>query len=151
MWYERTLSKLPESKFHENFRVNRSTFKYLVSVCEGMKRKDTVMRKAIPLDKCVAIALYRLATSAEDRTVANLFAVSRSSVNNNVREFRGAVVRCLEKRLVRFPHTRELKEHLRQFRAMNGLPQCLGALDGCRIEVCPPKVHGTDHYNYKGW
>ncbi|KAH6931130.1 hypothetical protein HPB50_022274 [Hyalomma asiaticum] len=39
----------------------------------ALLRQDTVMRKAISLDKRVAIALYRLATSAEDRTVANLF------------------------------------------------------------------------------
>lgn len=151
MWYEGTLPQLPDSKFRENFRVNRCTFNYILSVCEGMKRQDTVMRKAISLDKRVAIALYRLATSAEDRTVANLFGVSRSSVNLIFREFCDVVVQCLEARLIRFPRTREMKEHLRQFAAITGFPQCVGALDGCHIEVCPPKEHATDYYNYKGW
>ncbi|KAH7987844.1 hypothetical protein HPB52_024908 [Rhipicephalus sanguineus] len=116
-----------------------------------MKRQDTVMRKAISLDKRVAIALYRLATSAEERTVANLFGVSRSSVNLIFREFCDVVVRYLEARSVRFPHTREMKEHLKQFAAITGFPQFVGALDGCHIEVWPPKEHATDYYNCKGW
>lgn len=116
-----------------------------------MKRQDTVMRKAISLDKRVTIALYRLATSAEDRTVANLIGVSRSSVNLIFREFCDVVVQCLEAHLIRFPRTREMKEHLRQFAAITGFPQCVGALDGCHIEVCPPKEHATNYYNYKGW
>ncbi|KAH7956332.1 hypothetical protein HPB52_008184 [Rhipicephalus sanguineus] len=62
----------------------------------ALLRQDTVMRKAISLDKRVAIALYRLATSAEDRTVANLFGVSRSSVNLIFREFCDVVVRRAE-------------------------------------------------------
>lgn len=150
-WYEATLPQLPDSQFRENFRINRCTFNYIVSVCESMKRQDTVMRKAISLDKRVAIALYRLATSAEDRTVANLFGVSRSSVNLIFREFCDVVVRCLEARLVRLPRPHEMKEHLRQFAAITGFPQCVGALDGCHIEVCPPKEHAADYYNYKGW
>ncbi|KAH6923842.1 hypothetical protein HPB50_007788 [Hyalomma asiaticum] len=77
-----------------------------------MQRQDTVMRKAISLEK--RVALYRLATSAEDRTVANLFGVSRSSVNIIFREFCDVVVRCLEARLVRLPLPQEMKEHLRQ-------------------------------------
>ncbi|KAH7945035.1 hypothetical protein HPB49_004971 [Dermacentor silvarum] len=45
-----------------------------------MARKDTNMRRVNPLEKCVAIGLHLLAKSAKDRTVANLYGVSRSSV-----------------------------------------------------------------------
>lgn len=139
MWYEGTLPQLPDSKFRENFCVTRCTFNYILSVCEGVKRQDTVMPKAISSDKRVAIALYCLATSAENRTLANLFGVSRSSQNLIFREFCDVVVRCLEAHLVRFPRTREMKEHLRQFAAIAGFPQCVGTLDGCHIEVSPLK------------
>lgn len=80
-WYETTLPYFPESTFRENFRVDHSTFRFIVTVCECMRRSDINMHQAIPLEKRVAIGLYRLATSAEDRTVSNLFGVSRSSVN----------------------------------------------------------------------
>ncbi|KAL1484694.1 hypothetical protein MTO96_032431 [Rhipicephalus appendiculatus] len=109
------------------------------------------MRKAIPLTRRVTIGLYRLATSAEERTVANLFGVNRSSVDIIFREFCDAIVRRLEPRFVRFPRAQELAEHIRQFAAVAGFPQRVGALDGCHIEVCPPKEHDTDYYNYKGW
>lgn len=150
-WYEETLPHFPESVFRENFRLNRCTFRYIVSVCKSMVRQDTNMRRAIPLEKRVAIGLYRLATSAEDRTVANLFGVSRSSVNIIFREFCSVVVRRLEPRYVRFPSAQGLAEHLRQFTAVAGFPQGIGALDGCHIEVCPPKEHAADYFNYKGW
>ncbi|KAH6944469.1 hypothetical protein HPB50_003293 [Hyalomma asiaticum] len=111
-WYEETLPRFPDSVFRENFRLNWNTFRYIASVCASMERQDTNMRKAIPLAKRIAIALYRLATSAEDRTVANLFGVSRSSVNIIFREFCSVVVRRLEPRFVRFPTPRGLEEHL---------------------------------------
>ncbi|XP_077507836.1 uncharacterized protein LOC144118947 [Amblyomma americanum] len=150
-WYETTLPHLPESGFRENFRMTRSTFQYIVGVCECMKRRDTNMRKAIPLRKRVAIAIYRLATSAEERTVANVFGVSRSSVNNIVREFCDTMVEVLEPRYIKMPRTHELAEHLRQFAAVAGFPQGVGAVDGCHIEVCPPLEHAVDYHNYKGW
>ncbi|KAG0441425.1 hypothetical protein HPB47_015952 [Ixodes persulcatus] len=116
-WYETTLPYFPESTFRENFRLDRSTFRYIVSVCECMRRNNTNMRQAIPREKRVAIALYRVATSAEDRTVANLFGVSRSSVNIIFREFCGVLVQRLEPRFVKFPRAHDLAEHLRQFAA----------------------------------
>lgn len=150
-WYETTLPYFPESTFRENFRLDRSTFRYVVSVCECMRRNNTNMRQAIPLEKRVAIALYRLATSAEDRTVANLFGVSRSSVNIIFREFCEVLVQRIEPRFVKFPRPNDLAEHLRQFAAVAGFPQGVGALDGCHLEVCPPKDHDSDYHNYKGW
>lgn len=131
--------------------MNRSTFEYIVSVCVSMRRVDTNMRKAIPLDKRVAIGLYRLATSAEDRSVANIFGVGRSMVNLAFHEFCTIIVLRLEPRFVRFPKVHEVHEHLRRFAAVSGFPQGMGALDGCHIEVCSPKDHATDYINYKGW
>ncbi|XP_058987630.1 uncharacterized protein LOC131806851 [Musca domestica] len=44
----------------------------------------------------------------------------------------------------------KIDENVKEFEAM-GFPQCFGALDGCHIEVKPPKNEAYDHYNYKGW
>ncbi|KAM8702241.1 hypothetical protein ACLKA7_005104 [Drosophila subpalustris] len=32
-----------------------------------------------------------------------------------------------------------------------GFPQCLGAIDGCHIEIDAPAAEAVDHHNYKGW
>ncbi|KAH6932596.1 hypothetical protein HPB50_008017 [Hyalomma asiaticum] len=122
-WYETTLPHVPDNVFKENFRVNRATFDYIVSVCESMRRLDTNMRKAIPLKKDVAIALYRLATSAEDRSVGNIFGVGRSTVNLVFREFCAAVVHRLESLYVKFPMEREVANHVGRFTAVTGFPQ----------------------------
>lgn len=133
-----------ESTFRENFRVDRSTFRYIVSVCECMRRSDTNMHQAIPLEKRVAIGLYRLATSVEDRTVANLFGVSRSSVNIIFREFCTVLLKHIEPQFVKFPLAHYLAEHLRQFAAIAGLPQGVGTLDGCHLEACLSKEYASD-------
>ncbi|CAN7991507.1 unnamed protein product, partial [Ixodes hexagonus] len=150
-WYETTLPNLPESFFKANFRVSRATFSYVVGVCSSMERQGTNMRQAIPLHKRVAIGMYRLANSAEDRTVANLFGVSRSSVSIIFREFCDVVRRELEPRFVKFPRADELEDHMPRFTAVTGFPQGVGALDGCHIEICPPKDNAADYHNYKGW
>ncbi|KAL1434676.1 hypothetical protein MTO96_011451 [Rhipicephalus appendiculatus] len=150
-WYETTVPHLPESEFRAQFRVTRRTFRYILSVCECMERQDTTMRRAVPLDKRVAVGLYRLASSAEERTIANAFGLGRSTVNTIFREFCAVIVRKLEPKFIRFPKRSELAEHLRQFSAVTGFPQGVGALDGCHIEVCPPVEHASDYINYKGW
>ncbi|KAH7949416.1 hypothetical protein HPB49_009404 [Dermacentor silvarum] len=52
-----------------------------------MERQTTNMREAVPVDKRVAVALYKLCSSAEDRTIAHLFDMGRSTVNIIYREF----------------------------------------------------------------
>lgn len=43
-----------------------------------------------------------------------------------------------------------MAENLRQFEAVLGFPQEIGALEGCHLEVCPPTVNASDYYNYQG-
>ncbi|KAH9368501.1 hypothetical protein HPB48_020784 [Haemaphysalis longicornis] len=150
-WYDTTVPTLSDQDFKGNFRVTRSTFAYIVSSCSSLAREDTNMRACIPLHKRVAISLYRLATSAEERTVAHLFGVSRSSVNLIFREFCDVVVNVLEPQIVQFPSLNNVRDHVRQFEACTGFPQGLGAMDGCHIKVSPPKENAQDYYNYKGW
>ncbi|XP_064469560.1 uncharacterized protein LOC135384279 [Ornithodoros turicata] len=44
-----------------------------------------------------------------------------------------------------------MAEHIREFFAVCQFPQAVGALDGCHFPVSPPKDHGSDYINYKGW
>ncbi|XP_064475393.1 uncharacterized protein LOC135389258 [Ornithodoros turicata] len=41
--------------------------------------------------------------------------------------------------------------HLREFYAVTGFPQALGALDGCHFAVSPPNKNAVDYHSYKGW
>ncbi|KAL3170089.1 hypothetical protein MRX96_015159 [Rhipicephalus microplus] len=71
-WYETKRRHLTECEFGAQFRVTRQTFRYILNVCECMERQDSIMRKALHLHKCVAVGLYRLASSAEELSLTPL-------------------------------------------------------------------------------
>lgn len=151
-WFEETLPRLGEQHFRASFRVSAATFRYLVEVCQPrMRRQETRIRKSISIEKRVGIALYRLCSSAEDRTIANLFAVGRSSVNEIYREFCKVVVEEIEHNMVTMVRNEDLEDHMREFQVVLGLPHTLGVLDGCHLAISPPQEEAVDYYNCKGW
>ncbi|XP_062141849.1 uncharacterized protein LOC133849777 [Drosophila sulfurigaster albostrigata] len=86
-FWERDVLGSSESFFIEHFRMNREEFGILVERLCGLAKKDTEFRRAIPLDKRIAIALYTLGSSAEYRTVGTLFGVSTAMVCKIFLEF----------------------------------------------------------------
>ena len=77
IWWDRIVSQCFDScDWLENFRMSRDTFSYL---CQELKpiieRHDSATRRAIPVKQRVAIALWKLATNGEYRTIAHLFGV----------------------------------------------------------------------------
>lgn len=109
------------------------------------------MHESVTIAKRVAVGLYKLCSSAEDRTVAHLFDIGRSTANVIYREFCETVVKVLEGQWVRMLTAEEMPHHIREFYAVCGFPQAIGALDGCHLPVSPPKEHASDYLNYKGW
>ncbi|CAN7936967.1 unnamed protein product [Ixodes hexagonus] len=151
-WFEDTLPHLPAHVFKQSFRVMPATFRYLVDVCRPhMERQVTSMRPTIPVEKRVGAALYKLCSSAEDRTIANLFGLGRSTVNELYREFCQVIVFVVEPDWVKMVSAAKLPDHIREFQAALEFPQGIGALDGCHFPVSPPKVNASDYHNYKGW
>ncbi|KAG5847203.1 hypothetical protein ANANG_G00123530 [Anguilla anguilla] len=86
-WWERVVMKEFQPRdWLEKFRMSKDTFFFL---CNKLKprltRQDTHFRLALPLEKRVAVALWRLATNVEYRTISALFGVGRSTVCKCVR------------------------------------------------------------------
>ncbi|KAL1463927.1 hypothetical protein MTO96_027121 [Rhipicephalus appendiculatus] len=102
------------------------------------------MRKPLSVEKRVAVGLYRLCSSAEDRTIAHLFGIGRSTVNIAYRDFCRAVVSKLEDAWVHMPRKEEMADHMRECYAITGFPQAIGALDGCHFAVSPHKKDAVD-------
>ncbi|KAH7978217.1 hypothetical protein HPB49_004836 [Dermacentor silvarum] len=81
-WFEKTVPHLGEHNFKQSFRVNPSTFRFIVENLRlVLERQSTNMCEPIPPEKRVVIGLSKLCSSSEDRTVANLCGVGRSTVN----------------------------------------------------------------------
>lgn len=89
--YETTLPTFLGTYFKHNFGVYRETLACIVEVCVSMRRQNMTMHAAVPLRKQVVMALYWLASSAKDGTVANVFKVSQLLVHNTYREFIGII------------------------------------------------------------
>ncbi|XP_047132285.2 uncharacterized protein LOC105848286 isoform X1 [Hydra vulgaris] len=110
------------------------------------------MREPISVVKRVAVALHYLASCEEYRVVSSLFGIGKSTANLIVHEFINAVNDILLPKYVKIPLSVEnLNKHSRDFEAILGFPQCVGAVDGCHILILALKDQAISYYNYKGW
>ncbi|XP_017473772.1 PREDICTED: uncharacterized protein LOC108364559 isoform X1 [Rhagoletis zephyria] len=141
-----------DNNFRQNFRLNRSAFKKLCSFLDHLKRKATRFHNTICLEKRVAIALYAPGSSAEYRSIANLFGVAKPTLCAALLEFFREVWKVLHPMYFNhFPLSREtIEDCVNGFKHI-GFPQCMGALDGCHIEIHPRQEEAVDYINYKGW
>ena len=80
-WFELADTEFDAQQWYENFRVARDTFEFILSEIEReITRRNTPTRQAISTRRRLAIVLYYLSSTAEYRTIANLFGVSISYV-----------------------------------------------------------------------
>lgn len=136
----------------ENFRMSEETFIYLCNKLRpAMERRDTNFRVCVPLKKRVAIALWKLATGSEYRSVGHLFGASISTVCRCVQEFCAAAETLLIPEQIRFPDQERFKEMAAYIENRWGLPQCIGAIDGSHIPIIAPQDYHCDYFNRKGW
>ncbi|KAG0431026.1 hypothetical protein HPB47_022166 [Ixodes persulcatus] len=122
-WFEDTLPHLLESHFKQAFRVRPTTFRYIVDVCRPHLERQVPMRPTISVEKQVKAAIYKLCSSAEDRTVAHLFGLGRSTVNENYKEFCHIVVSELERDWLKMMAAAVIPDHVREFQATLEFPQ----------------------------
>ena len=76
-------------QWKQDFRMNGFNFEKLVNeVRHALEKQDTHdMRKAIRVEKRVAIAIWRLSTGNSFRSVAKTFAIGKSTAVKVTREF----------------------------------------------------------------
>ena len=152
-WWETIVNRVfTDSDWVENFRMSEGTFNYICQELQAIiAKEDTVMRKAIPVRQRLAIALWRLSTNSDYRTISHLFGVSRSSVCTIVREVCQAIVDILLPKYIQVPRGTLLEAIIDGFESKWGYPQCVGAIDGSHIPIVAPKEFPADYHNRKGW
>lgn len=104
-WWENIVkSAFTAQDWLENFWMSQRTFLYLCDkLWSSMEKSDIDMRKAVPIDKHVALALWFLATGADYRTIGHLFSVSKSTVCLVLKYMCSAVVNHLLPQYIRLP------------------------------------------------
>lgn len=144
-WWETTAATFTDDQWLQHFRVSRETFSHLCETLEPqLKRQDTTYRLCIPLQKRVALTLYKLANPCDYKTVADLFAVGVASVCRCVHEFCTAVIEVLKPRLVVTPSDSELVEMADFFYHTYGIPQCVGVLDSMHVAIIKPPHYQSE-------
>ena len=156
---------LKEQNFELHWRIDfcmsQDTFQDIVTFVQpALEKTDTQFWRAIPTEKRVAIAIWRLLTGNSFRTVAKIIAVGKSTAVQITIEFFSEVLH-IALRYSHFPRSRretvEAIEQLKVFCKCRIL-QVIGALEGTLIPIVAPNVDGkadyfrlktTLHYFYK--
>ena len=91
-WFERLWANCFDHYFREiwrrEFRFSVETFDFINNlVRDKMEKQNTFFRKAIPMEKRVAVALWRLAIGNTYRSISKVFGIGLTSVAKIVYEF----------------------------------------------------------------
>lgn len=110
------------------------------------------MRKAIPLEKRVAIAITYLKGNCDFWSIADLYGIGKSTVGQLLYEFCDAVLDHYYQEIIKFPDTEnERLDISRGFMHRWQFPDCFGAMDGTHIPILAPPHYPDDYYNYKSF
>lgn len=116
-----------------------------------IRRRDTIMRRAIPAKKRLMITLHWLATGMRFKDLADSWAIGKSTAQVIVHQVVYALVEDVVTPSIVFPTGQELFKVMEDFEAEMGLPQCAGAIDGCFIPIVRPEGEFAHKYwCYKG-
>ena len=131
---------MTNKEFKSNFRLERSTyFELLQQIAPHLQKSDTKLRISVPVDKVVCCALYLIGSSAEIRTVSNLFGIGKSTASEILHNSCNIMIELFFYRLIKSPVTsEEIKETTDGFLKKYDYSMCVGSLDGTRINIKPP-------------
>ena len=150
-WIEMVEQSYSDELWYSNFRVTKATFKFLLdAIRNDISHRDTDMRFAISAERRLEITLYFLASTAEYRTIGNLFGVSKAFVCLCVREVCDAITKRLSN-IIHFPRGNELIEVIRNYENKWDFPMCAGAIDGTHIPIRAPMESHVEYVNRKGY
>ena len=107
------------------------------------------MRRAIPAEKRVAVALWRLATGNSYRSTGLVFGVGRCTALNLKDEFCSVLLMSANDFIKFSKGEAETRRAIQAFQEISFFPQVVGAIDGSHIPVITSKNDPNDYYNRK--
>ena len=107
----------------ENLRVSRLTFDYLCrAVGPVIRRQDTILRAAIPVETRAAVGLWRLATGDSYRSCGLMFGIAKSTAIGVCQDFVQALCQ-LKDEFIKFPNTTAaVREKIEGFKEKSDFP-----------------------------
>ncbi|XP_062571585.1 uncharacterized protein LOC134233621 [Saccostrea cucullata] len=121
-------------------------------VTPHIKRRNTVMRDAIPPAERLSITLRFLATGDTYQSLEYLYRIPKQTLSTIIPETCTAIYNVLKERYLKVPSTPEEWERIaNDFEMKWNFPNCIGAIDGKHITIRNPVGSGSRFYNYKGF
>ena len=115
-WESDMLTTFTSRQWTENFCLTKDTFMYMCNEFRArLTKENTRMRRAVSVEKRVAVALWRPATNCECRAIAHLFGISQSSVCLIVQEVCQVIVDVLVPKYIKKPEGNQLKDIVKLF------------------------------------
>ncbi|XP_044278455.1 uncharacterized protein LOC123019560 [Varanus komodoensis] len=141
-WDNLAAGQRDDAEWVRCFRMSRAAVLDLAERLRPvLRREDTNMRAAIPVEKRVALTLWKLASADSYRSVARRFGVGVSTASVIVMEVCEAIRAVLLRHVVRLGDAQAVMEGF----ARAGFPNCIGAADETHIPIlCSP--HGASAY-----
>ena len=150
-WTDIVKGTFSDDQWMEYFRMTKVTFEILCEyLCPSFPDQARSVWEPLQLDHRVAIAVYWMASSAEYRTIANLFGVGKSTVNKCILDVCRAMAENILDKYVRFPADDDLQHVIDGFDKTRGFPNCAGVVDGTQIPIIAAESAHGDHMNRKG-
>ncbi|XP_042299789.1 protein ANTAGONIST OF LIKE HETEROCHROMATIN PROTEIN 1-like [Sceloporus undulatus] len=124
----------------------RAVFKMIADELRPhLSRQNTRFRKAVPVEKQIAMAVFYLAHGGSYATVGTFFGVGKSTAYKAIIQ----VFLCMEMVLLRRAvYLGDYRKIMSGFEAL-GFPQVIGAIDGCHITIKAPAHEGAQYINRK--
>ena len=107
--------------------------------------------ECILVEQRVALTLWRLATNADYRSVAQLFGLGCSTVCQVFHKCCSVIAEKLLQRYVQIPNGTDLKEIIEGFECCWNFPQVLVAVDDTHISITRLSHNQSDYYDRKGY
>ena len=109
-WFEKLMEKILNPDYQQRWRsylnMAGSTFSILVDLLRPlMEKRDTNFIKAIPFERRIAIALWRLANGNSYKCVSGVFSIGQSSANEITALFCRSISEMVN-HFIKFPETR---------------------------------------------
>ena len=114
-----------------------------------MAKRNTRFRAAVPIEKRVAIGLWRLGTGESYRSTSITFGVGKCTALNIAHEFIRALFHVREDYICFPSNGRELGNVMNKFELKYGLPQVAGVIDGSHVKIKAPQEDHEVYYNRK--
>ncbi|KAH7949472.1 hypothetical protein HPB49_011036 [Dermacentor silvarum] len=156
-YVESVVSHYMDFEFMKLFRLSRSTAATLTAEFEASAHypEGCRGRPKISAEKTMLIALKYLGTQASMYSIADKFDVSESTVHSAICRILGFLL-SISAREIHWPDHDEGARNKRAFQALYrhqgcgaGLPDVIGAIDGCHIRIVRPTEREEDYYNRK--